>query len=284
MLIYNGIFAQSAWLRAKGETYLQFSTTGIFNYNSLFLGDMDYDLHTRGTDISVQLYGEYGLTENMTLFGSIPFKHLNFKETDSSITVYEIDPISGIIYDNGEITLPKGGTLFGLSNIDLGIRQLVLDRDLIMSVQLAISIPTISSDSNKGLRTGYDATILKPGLSVGYSKQNYFIQCFVGYEYFNNNYSDRFKGYLEAGVQFKGKLWLIAYLDILESLNNGSRSEMLYEWMGLYVDNQEYAAVGFKLIYELNEQFGITFNPGGAFSAYLLPKSAAYTLGTYLKF
>ncbi len=284
-LSFNSLLGQSAWVQPKGKTYLQFSATGIFNYDSQFLdGTEEYKLHTEGTDLTFQLYSEYGLTEKTTLFAMLPLKYLDFKETDIKALISDLSNPSGVIYDSGYIQLAKGGQLVGLSNIEIGLRRLFHKKNFSITGQLSVMANSIKVDANKGLRTGYDAMIVKPGISIGYGKAAYFSQGFLGYEYFNNDYSDRIKVYLEAGIKFKKKFWLIGYMDLLTSLENGDRSEFSLVWAGLYLNDQEYIGLGLKFIYEIKDNIGITFNSGGAISANHLPKAPAITFGSFIKF
>ncbi len=283
ILTNASLYAQSAWLRPIGETYLQFSTTGIFNYDSQFFdGNDEYTLDTEGTDLTFQLYGEYGLTEKTTLIANIPLKYLDFKESENNIA--SLKSTNEAISDLSSVQFAKGGKLTGLSNMEFGFRHLILKKKLIVSGQFMVMANSIQSDVDKGLRTGYDAMALKPGVSIGYSQDKYYSQAYLGFEYFNNDYSDRIKAYLEAGYKFKNRLWLIGYLDILASLKNGDYDTAPEVWAGLYLNDQEYIGIGIKVIYEVNDKLGVTFNPGGAISANHLPKSPAITFGVFSKF
>ncbi len=272
------LFAQSAWLRSEGETYLQFSSTGIFNYDSQFFdGTEEYKLHTSGSDLTLNLYAEYGLSDNTTLVASLPYKFLHFEETNN------IDPIFDDA-NNQFVQYAKGGSLNGLSNMEIGIRQMISEKKINIAGQLVVMANSIKVDSDKGLRTGYDAMIVKPSIAIGYGKSAYFSQAHLEYEYFNNSYSDRLNGYIESGIKFKDQLWVIGYIDAVISLKNGELSEIPEVWAGLFLNNQEYIGIGLKLIYELKEDIGITFNPGTAISANHLPKAPALTIGAFAKF
>jgi hypothetical protein len=73
-------------------------------------------------------------------------------------------------------------------------------------------------------------------------------------------------------------------VDVFESFENGNPTLRLNnQFTGLYLNNQEFFANGFKLIGEITPKFGLNLGIGGAFSGNLVAKQRATTLGLYLK-
>ena len=66
-------YSQSPWTQEKGKFYTQLSFTSIAGYSSLF-GDPDYNTERELSDRTLQLFGEYGLSDKTALLLSVPFK------------------------------------------------------------------------------------------------------------------------------------------------------------------------------------------------------------------
>lgn len=277
--IFTGLFTvclfglsmgQSAWVKNKGELYSQFTFSGIFNYSSVYLdGDREYKIQREITDITLQLYGEYGLTDDLTLVTVLPFKSVSAGDAVNDPYLVSIDE----------------GDLSGLSNVEIGLRKQLLNKKIRLAGQLNFLANSADYDAATGLRTGYDASAIKPSIAAGYSSGKYFLQTFVVYEHYLNDYSSNLKLYMEAGYKFFNSLYVIAYLDLHNSMNNGDvllpaeNAET-----ALYVNNQEFNGMGLKFIYEWSESMGLTFNLGGAAGASYVAKAPAMSAGLYRKF
>lgn len=66
-------FAQGPWTKEKGKFYTQLSFTTIPSYTTLF-GSPDYEITGEISDKTLQIYGEYGVTNSTTLIVNIPYK------------------------------------------------------------------------------------------------------------------------------------------------------------------------------------------------------------------
>lgn len=62
LFISISVFSQGPWTQEKGKFYTQLSFTTIPSYNELF-GDPDYTISGEISDNTMQIYGEYGLSE-----------------------------------------------------------------------------------------------------------------------------------------------------------------------------------------------------------------------------
>ncbi len=260
-------FSQSAWTKKKGETYTQLSYTTIANYDMLF-GNPNYQTERKITDNTIQLYGEYGMSDKTTLIVSVPIKLIktgNFITTNTALTATE--------------------SKTSLGNIELGIRHNFYNKKWVISGQLNIEANTSSYSAISGIRTGYNAWSITPTINFGRGFNNLYVQGFTGLNLKTNNYSSSFKIGAEIGLKPVKNIWLIGYLDILTSFKNGDVSLPTNNILsGLYVNNQEYAAFGFKAIAEISNNFGVNAGLGGALSGNNVAKKAALTFGLYHKF
>ncbi len=261
--------AQSPWTKNKGEFYTQFSFSTIPNYNEIF-GDPDYVLNRDITDNTFQLYGEYGVTDKTTLIVNIPFKNIT---TSDVIAQNPIDP-----------SLVKGNDINAFGNIELGIKHNFYTKKWLISGQLNIELNTSNYDEETGIRTGYDAYTFTPLISVGRGFKKTYIQAFTGFNIRTNNYSSNFRIGSEGGYKFFDRLWLIAFLDFVISLDNGDiELPVKNQLTALYINDQEYTAFGLKFIGEITADFGLIAGFGGAFSGNNVAKQAALNFGVYYK-
>lgn len=258
ILISFNLSAQSPWTKKKKQTYLQISYSTISNYNELH-GNPVKKLARNISDNTLQMYGEYGISDKTTLVLSVPFKSVSSKPTPSS-----------------------NENAFG--NIQLGIKHNFYNKKWLLTGQLNLEANTSTYDKATGLRTGYNAWSFTPLLVVGRGFNSWYVQAFTGFDIRTNDYSSNYKLGAEIGYKMLNWLWIASFLDSVTSLNNGD-IELPAENLatGLYINNQSYTAYGFKLITKINEKIGANLGLGGAFSGNNVAITPVITFGIYYK-
>ncbi len=269
LLFTVSLFAQSPWTQKKGKAYTQISFTSISNYDKLF-GNSEIATEREITDNTLQLYGEYGLSGKTTLVASIPLKFVKSGDL--------VNP-SGLPLP---ITISESKTSLG--NIQLGIKHQFYKKDWLISGQLVVEANTGSFENLSGLQTGYNAWSFTPLVLVGRNFNNWYVQAFTGFDIRTNNYSSNYKLGGEVGCKVLDWLWIAGFLDGVLSFKNGDAVLGTNALTGLYVNDQEYAGFGLKLIGEINKSFGANLSVGGAFEARNVAKAPAITFGLYYKF
>ena len=261
-------FSQSPWTQKKGKFYTQFSYSTISDYDTLF-GDPDYATERKVTDNTAQFYVEYGISDNMTLIVNVPYKMLK----------------TGALVTNTNTPVTTEASKNVLGNASIGIKRVFYKRNWIVSGQLTAQKDVSEFDDASGIRGGYDSYIFTPLIMLGKGAEKYYMQYFIGADFFVNNYSSRFKAGGEIGFKPFNGLWLAGFVDIALSLKNGKYAVPASNTLtGLYVDNQEYGAFGAKLIGEFSKNFGVTAAFGGAFFGNNVAKKAALSAGVFAKF
>lgn len=262
-------YAQSPWTKNKNEGYIQVSFTAIPSYDSVF-GDPDRPTNREISDNTLQLYGEYGLSNKTTLFANIPLKML---KSGDLVTTPSL------------VVATSEGSQTSLGNIQLGVKHSFYNKDWILSGQLGVELNTSSFDNASGLRTGYDAWTFTPLFLAGKSLGNSYLQSFIGFDVRTNDYSSNFKIGGEYGGKIFKDFWLIGFIDIVKSFKNGDVIEPASNMLtATYVNNQEYGAFGAKLIYEFSDKYGLNAGFGGAFFGNNVAKAPALSIGLYHKF
>ena len=271
LLITVSAFAQSPWTQKKGKAYTQLSFTSIANYDAIF-SDTNQNLFGTYTDNTLQIFGEYGLSDKTSLLVNLPLKLI-------AVTDFE-DPRIDCSGDCG-----KDYNTNTLGNISLGLKHNFYNKNWVLSGQFFIEANTSSFDAVSGIRTGYNAWSFTPLFLAGRGFGKTYIQAFVGADIRTNDYSSNFKIGGEIGRKIGKKIWLIGFLDISKSLENGDVALPVQQNItGLYINNQEYGSFGLKGIGEFTDNFGITAGFGGAFFGNNVAKQAAMTFGVYHKF
>jgi hypothetical protein len=260
------LLAQSPWTQEKGKFYTQLSFTTISNYDEIF-GDPDYQTDREITDNTLQLYGEYGISNKTTFIVNLPVKFISTNDAVSGTAFITEDSKSA------------------LGNISVGLRHQFYNKKWIISGQLNVEANTGSFEAASGIRSGRDAWTFTPTINFGRSFEKFYIQAFTGIDLITNDYSNNFKIGGEIGTKVHSKIWLVGFVDIVNSFNDGDVNLPLSNLgTALYVNNQEYGAFGLKAIGEFNKSFGAILTFGGAFSGNNVAKQAALTLGVYQRF
>lgn len=263
--------AQSAWVQPKDNIYVQLSYNSIANYDRIFNGSGD-DLYTSRevSDNTAQLYIEYGLTNKLSLIGSVPLKNLS----------------TGDVVSNSSLPLTIAeDDLLSLGNVQVAARLLLSNKKYSISTQLQLDLPTSKYDNNTGLRTGFEAYTFYPSFSIGRGKEGLYFQVTTGLFLRTNQYSNGFKFYLEGGKKFFDQLWIIPFIDINESFRDGNVSVPIRNLETFTaLDTSEFGGFGLKVIEEISPKFGITGAVGGAFYANFEAHKASLNFGMYYKF
>lgn len=258
-------YAQSAWTKSQGNGYFQLAFHNISGYNTLFNRDGDaIELARQINDRTIQLYGEYGLTKNLTLIANVPYKMLQAGSAQIATPIIE------------------EGSLNTLGNVSLGLRHKIYSGGVAISGQVDVQANTAAYDDKTGLRSDLDAWTVTPTISIGKGSANGFFQAFAGYAWHSNDYSDHLTAGVEAGTKIFKKHWLIGFVNVFDSFENGNRTEELNNALtGLFLNNQEYISFGFKGIFYFQRNLGLNVGVGGAFSGHLVAASPALSLGFF---
>lgn len=252
------VFAQSPWTKNKKEGYVQLSYTTISNYDKLF-GNPEVNLGKKVSDNTLQLYGEYGISDKTTLLVNLPFKFTSLKTTPA---------------------ISKNS----LGNIQLGLKHNFYKKKWLLTGQLNVEANTGTYDEISGLRTGYDAWTFTPLFIAGRGFDKWYIQASTGFDIRTNDYSSNYKLGGEIGYKTLDWLWIAGFLDGVASLKNGDISLPTQNLTGLYINDQSYAAFGLKFIGEINDKFGANIGFGGAFAGKNVAVAPAISFGLYHKF
>lgn len=257
--------AQGPWTKGKNKAYIQAGFSGIF-YDKVRVNDKDIDLPVDISDVTTQLYSEYGITDNLDVSLILPFKTISGKSK-----------VSG-----------ASESISGLGNLTLGLKYKVYDKDWKISAGLFYSANSGSKKEAIGFRTGYGANTFLPYITAGSSRGKMYYFANIGYGYMTNEYTDFLKVGGEFGYKFLEKTHVILNLDLKSALSKekyfDSVENSFYQLSTTYIDKQQFFGVGLKINHEfISDKFGANVGAIGALSQNNLPLAPSFNLGVYYK-
>ena len=260
--------AQSPWTRSDAGFYTQLAWHTIPAYTSIF--DMDGGgriLDRELSESTLQLYGEYGLSDQTTLVASIPYRFVQ----------------SGAFQNNSQAPQTNQGSLSGLGNASIALRQQLWSKGIQVAGTLQFGLPANTYDPPTGLRTGYDAFTIQPMISVGKGFGKIYTFAYGSYGWRSDNFSAFTQAGLEGGAKL-GPVWVILFTDLILPFENGSVDTPYRNALtALYVDNQGWWSYGVKGLWEINRFWGVVVSGAGAGWAQNVPKNPGLTAGVFFK-
>lgn len=248
--------------------FIQAGYSGLY-YNAVY-GPSGSELPTfRNTsDVTLQIYAEYGLGSKWGIRGVLPYKLL--RTTVST---------------NPTVNPTPAGTLNGIGNIGLGLKRAVLDGPVKVSVGVDALANTFTNNDRLGLRTGYEGVTVLPYVSVGSggARTYYFVE--AGYGFMSQNYSNFLKLNGEYGYKLLPRLWVAGTLDFRLPAKNGPFfNTEAYQLTGTYLNDQLFLGAGLKASYDLvPNKVGLSGSVIGALAGENVPFSRSYNIGIYYK-
>ncbi len=263
LIVSQSILAQGPWTREKNTAYVQIGATSL-QYDKQKFDGKQSDLLIDISDVTTQLYSEYGITNKLEAQLIVPFKFVS-----------KTGKKAGFFPDS---------SLSGLGNVTLGLKYKLFDSDWKISGGLQYTANSISKDAAKGLSTGFNANTILPYVSAGSSSGKWYYFGNLGYGYMDNQYSDFLKLGAEIGYNViqKGHLMLVLDNRIIVSKEDAFTKDN-FQWNS-YLDRQSYSAVGLKFNYEFTkDKFGANFAALGAFALDNAPAAPTLNFGVYAK-
>ncbi|MBE0393306.1 transporter [Flavobacterium sp. PL002] len=255
------IQAQSPWTKEKGRAYVQLGVSGLF-YDKAQIDGEKITLGADYTDVTTQLYTEYGITDNLEALLIVPVKFASF---ESKLT-------------------NASGSISGLGNLTFGLKYKVYDHKWKISTGLQFQANTSKKDVTNSLSTDFNAATFIPYLSVGSSSGKWYYFGNIGYGYMTNDYSDYLKFAAELGYNIIPKGHLILALDTKNPVAKESAFENNTSKWPSYLDRQTYNAFGLKFNYEFSkDKYGANIATFGAFGNDNAPLAPSINFAVYAK-
>lgn len=222
-------------------------------------------------DYTASLYGEYGLSDRLTVVAYIPFfQRLTLNRQVGRET-------GNVFFDGAETTR--------MADSDIGLRFGLFQRGgTVGSIGITAGLPLGDTGHPNGLYTGDGE--FNQHLSLGIGHSFYPIPAYVavqaGYNHRTRGFSDEARFEAEAGYTLASRLTVIAKLRGLEPMRNGD-SATTGGTGGLYGNNQRYLLYALELAYAPMERYGVSVSVAGATRGQNILSAPAFSAGVFLR-
>jgi hypothetical protein len=107
---------------------------------------------------------------------------------------------------------------------------------------------------------------------------------YVGVGLRGGDFSSDWRAGAEGGFRVFGRVWLVGMIDSVRSFENGDvELDRTNLETGLYVNDQEYLAYGFKLLIDVTKRLGLQATTYSALDGNNVARSPLSGLGAYYK-
>jgi hypothetical protein len=268
----TSLLLAGGWPQPKGHAYLKL-------YEWWIVADQHYtdqgkiDPNTTNGVFNTIFYGEYGVTDRLTVVASVPlFSRAYFNNTISGTT--------------GETIIP-GEAINGIGDADIGLKYGIPNMPLAMSAMVVLGLPLgdESGGSTGSLQTGdgefnqmlqIDAG---QGFTIGDAPA--YANIYAAFNNRTNGYSDEVRAGIEAGVNiFDQKLWLTGRLYTVQSMKNGERN-FKNNGTSIFANNSEHITISPEVAYKITPNFGVGVSAGFALYGEIIFARPSYSVGVY---
>ncbi|MEM7297936.1 MAG: hypothetical protein AAF391_06685 [Bacteroidota bacterium] len=258
----QALLAGGGWTKKKGTAYYKVSHWWV-NAAKQYTFDGTTAASPQEGIFNTSIFAEYGITDKLTGLLNLPFsKSANDQESISGLG--DVDLAFKYQLNKPESKFAIAGTL-----------------------QLGLPLGDDAGGALGTLQTGdgeFNQLIrLDVSRSFAIGKVNAYANIYAGYNNRTNDFSDEFRAGGELGASFlKNRIWFIARLDMVESLQNGIESIAASDGATVFANNTEYFAYTYEIAAYITDKIGISAAQGNVFSASLIFASPSYSLGVFL--
>ncbi len=271
------VFLLSGFAVSAGGGWTQPHKGGYFKLNqSALMANRFYapdggliDITTIGW-YATSLYGEYGLTDRLTIVAFVPF--------------FARNTLNEIRFEPSERTLP-GDELNAFGDVDLQVQYGIYQSEVwVVSARILLGIPSgkTGGGSSGILQTGDGEfnQMLRMDVSRPMGKK-LWSSVYAGYNRRTRGFSDEWRYGLELGLKFGKRAYVLGRVDAVHSTFNGS--DFQPEGNTLFANNIEYISPAVEIGIENPDGFGLSASVAGAFSGRNVLAAPVYSLGIYFR-
>jgi len=247
----------------KGDGYLKLSLNFI-NAEDFFNTDgEEIPLNGTFTDISINIYGEYSLSDILILTADF-----------NSFRYTQLETAPGPEYDLNSVT--------GIGDALIGVRASILKSSTTtLSTGLNFNLPFGKSSPDGGLLTGsgdYYQGLLLMAEHILYPAPAY-LSASVTFNNRTEGYSDEFKYKFEGGYFLYTDLTIALQLKGVHPLYNGKNDKS--GGLGIFLNEQNFFSAGGELIYQFTKNFGLTLLYSNPLFGKNIVSSPVYAIGIF---
>ena len=262
-------YAGGGWPSPKGNGYFKWSQYVIRSGSYYAPNGEIIDIATASVYIT-SLYGEYGLTDKLTVIGYVPF--------------FSRATLNEQVDANGNQIAP-GDAVNSFGDTDISFKYgLITNKPVVMSASVTFGLPFGNDAGGQTgvLQTGDGEfnTMISLEASRGINQGKGYVNTLLAFNNRSNNFSDEWRWGVEVGHSLTSRLSGALKVYSVNSFNNGSDVETPSN--GIFSNNIEYLAITPELNYRIKESFGLSTAVGFAASGRRVLASPSFSIGLYL--
>lgn len=265
------------WPQGKKKAYFQLSNRWMISdshYTDLGLTDPNV---TTGLNVA-SFYGEYGLSNKLTITAYLPFFVSNFQ--------------NNIVSGTRDVTIQEGQVIYSTGDVILGGDYLLAKNkflSLTAGAAVGLATGTIGSGEKINLQTGdgENNVILRSSLGISaYNNDNFNIYSKInaGFNKRTKDFSDEVQSQVEVGVFYKSKYFIIQKLINVTSLQNGVKSGEQITAAGVFANNAEFTAYEVRVGTEVFKGYNAFFSLNHILSGKIVAAGSSFEIGIFKKF
>ena len=238
--------AGGPWAVGKGNGYYQLGFTSKGwngRYQGTYAATIPRDFHRRVTESSLSFFGEYGLTDQLTLGIDA---YLRQQATSEELRMPVKNPFDGVL---------TAGELVGLGNPGILLKYQFPKTALAFSVYGRWQPNLASRNGQIGLQTDINANAYSAGLLLGKGYDKSYWSADLGFGVRSNGYGEQVQGNLQYGHSIFKDAYLILDINYVVSMENGMHDDGTYAQTATFVDNQGFVAYGPKFYAKFHENW-----------------------------
>jgi hypothetical protein len=275
LILSQFLFAGGPWPQAKGEAYFKLSEWWVV-FDQHYTDQALIDPNVTTGIYNTFLYGEYGLTDRLTLSLNANLFARN----------YTNNVISGTTGDE----IFAGDALNALGDTDLSLKYGLTQPGARFPVaaSLLLGIPTGQTGGGveQNLQTGdgeFNQLLqLDAGTSFNLGDVPGYASVYSGINIRSNGFSEEFRFGGEVGISLaNNKLWLVSKLAVIESFKNGDTAANNTS-TSIFANNTEFASLALEVNYYITEKIGLSANYTGALRGEIIAAAPSYSVGVFV--
>lgn len=265
------------WPQPKKSGFFQLSERWLIsNEHFTDKGLIDPNV-TTGLAIS-SFYGEYGLTNKLTVRAYVPFLVSNFQ--------------NNIISGTRDIVIQEGKALNSFGDIIIGADHLLYKTNTIsttVGVSIGLATGTIGQGEKQNLQTGDGENNITLRFDIGTAiynteKLNIYGKGGIGFNKRSNDFSDEIRSQVEVGVIYKKNYYFIQKLFNVYSLQNGVKSGKQISNAGVFANNAEFNAYEAIVAANIYKGYHLSFAVNHILNGKIVAAGTAFEIGVFKKF
>ena len=235
-LLSCSVFA-GPWPRKQGKGFVQLGISTI-GYDQVYGDDATKFSVGDVKDNVVQVFGDFGITDDVTVSAMLPFKFIS--------------------YTPNQVKLTNSG----VGDIDIAIRGNLINKNgYALSTEVQLGLPTGDKNDPNGLVLGDGEFNVAARILGGRSfyPSPLYVTVDVAYNFRSKGFSDDVFYNAEIGYGFaENRLFLIVLFSGRESTSTNPTPMNAATGLGLLTFNQEFTAIIPKALYKFDERWGVS--------------------------